>query len=153
MQESWPITLDLAGVMPFMIPIAFLFGAVVLGAVSMVLAAKAKENAHRERMFLAEKGLEIPDALYGNGPPEKKKSGDFRGARAFLIVMGILCIVIGAGVWITIGVQDGFDDGVGAIIPILIGVGLIVSERMILRVVVQPNVNAVRPNVNANEES
>ncbi|MFH0778257.1 MAG: hypothetical protein V2A71_06455 [Candidatus Eisenbacteria bacterium] len=62
----------------------------------MFLKSKQAESLHRERMFLAEKGMEIPTELYAAMRKAEKKPGEpFRGTRAALLVLGAMLICIG----------------------------------------------------------
>jgi hypothetical protein len=118
----------------FLIPVVGILGAFGVAITAMVLESKAKDRKHRERMFLAEKGLEIPQELYA--VPEPKRS-DFRGSRAWLMVLGALCIFIGIGVMIALGVSTGMQQGINGVIPLLIGIGFLAAERMIAKLVVK----------------
>lgn len=126
-------------VFPFIIPITIILGAVAIGIVAMVLKHKAKDRMHRERMFMAEKGLEIPSELYEVHEP--KKPSEYRIARAWLLVLGVLTATIGVGVGITLTIQEGFDQGIGGLIAVFVGVGFLVAERMIARLVSSKNGN------------
>jgi hypothetical protein len=86
-------------------------------------------------MFLAEKGLEIPRELFD---VKEIRRRDFRGGRAWLMILGTICICVGIGVMIMLGVQKGMDEGVAGIIPIFIGAGFLLSERMIARLADKP---------------
>jgi hypothetical protein len=61
MFDSFPFVMDFNALAPFLIPIVAILGAFTVGIVSMVLKSRQEERAHRERMFLAEKGLEIQE--------------------------------------------------------------------------------------------
>jgi len=119
--------------MPFLIPIVIVTGAFAVGIVAMVLNSKAKDRKHRERMFLAEKGMAIPPELYEAQKEESKPDG-YRAGRAWLIILGILCIFIGISVMMMLGIRDGgMYRAVGGLVPIFIGAGFLVSERLIAR--------------------
>ena len=122
--------------MPFMIPITFILGAFAVGIVAVLVKSKAREHQHRERMFLAEKGLPIPPELYEVS--EEKKPSEFRGFRAVLMVLGCVTTLVGISVMIALGVRDGMDEGVNGVIPFLIGIGMLVAERMINILIVKP---------------
>jgi amino acid transporter len=122
---------------PFTIPVVFLIGAFAVGIVAMILSARAKSNRHRERMFLAEKGLPIPSELYEVQKQEVKSDG-YKAGRAWLIILGILAMFIGISVMIMLGIRDGnMHDAVGGLVPIFIGAAFLVSERMIARYIVR----------------
>jgi hypothetical protein len=135
--ESLPIIITVSDVMVYMIPIVAISGAFIAGIVAMILASKAKDRVHRERMFMAEKGIEIPRQLYGGG--REKGPRDYRTSRVWLIVLGVLMIVIGIGVMITVGIQEGMREGVSGVIVIFIGIGFLLAERMIRRIVIGSN--------------
>ena len=115
---------------PFLVPIVAIGGAFAVAVVAMILKAHTRERHHRERMFLAEKGMEIPRELYEIKEP---KPNGFRASRAWLMVLGTLCVFIGIGVMIALGVREGMYEGINGVIPLLIGVGLLGAERMIAR--------------------
>jgi hypothetical protein len=117
----------------YLIPVIALIGAFGVGIVAMILRNQAKERQHRERMFMAEKGIEIPRELYDVPAPKPKPNG-FRAGRAFLTVMGMLLIFIGIGVLIAISIRDGFSQGVNGLIPMFIGLGFLGAERMVARI-------------------
>lgn len=138
MNETLPIVITVADFMVYLIPITAIAGAFIAGIVAMILASKAKDRVHRERMFMAERGIEIPPALYGGGNQEKRPR-DYRTSRAWLMVLGVLMIVIGLGVMLLVGVQEGMDEGVAGVLVVLIGIGFLISERMIRRMVAGSN--------------
>lgn len=125
-------------VVPYLIPITVLIGVFALAIVAMVLKSHAKDRQHRERMFMAEKGLEVPRELYEipEAKPQAKPNG-YRAGRAWLIIFGTLCIFIGVGVMISLGVRHGMHEGVHGMIPILLGIGFLASERLIARIIVK----------------
>ncbi|KPJ61493.1 MAG: hypothetical protein AMJ46_02120 [Latescibacteria bacterium DG_63] len=134
MQNQFPF-MFVSETVPFLIPIFAIVGAFAVGIVAMILKSKAGERAHRERMFMAEKGLEIPEELYD---AREKKVSDFGGARAWLIVLGVLCLFIGISVLIALSIQSGIREGSNGLIVALIGVGFLAAERLILRLIVRP---------------
>ena len=120
---------------PFLIPIVFLIGAFGVGIVAMILNGRAKERRHRERMFLAEKGMEIPKELYEVQKQEVKSNG-YKAGRAWLIILGLLCIFIGVAVMIMLGIRQGnMHDAVGGLVPIFIGAAFLAAEKVIARTV------------------
>lgn len=118
---------------PFLIPIVFLIGAFAIGIVAMVLNGRAKERRHRERMFLAEKGMDIPPELYEVQKQEVKENG-YKGGRIWLIILGLLCIFIGLSVMIMLYARGESYDATGGIVPIGIGIAFLISERIVRRV-------------------
>ncbi len=139
---SFPFVMDFNALAPFLIPIVAIVGAFTVGIVSMIVKSRQEERAHRERMFLAEKGLEIPKELYGReacvpAVPVEKKRGDLRGLRTLLIVLGTLMLFIGAGVMIMLTYQGDIRDGMNGVVPLMIGLGFLASERLVKMMVVR----------------
>jgi uncharacterized membrane protein SpoIIM required for sporulation len=127
------------GIGPYLIPAVAVAGAFGIGITAMILRNQSMARQHRERMFLAEKGMEIPRELYEIRDDGKRKSNGFKAGRAWLMLLGTLLIFIGIGVMIALGVSEGMDRGVNGIIPMLIGVGFLTAERMIAKVIVKPD--------------
>jgi hypothetical protein len=119
-------------VMPFVIPIVFLLGAFAVGIVAMILNNRTKERRHRERMFLAEKGMDIPPELYEVQKQEIKENG-YKSGRIWLTIMGLLCIFIGLSVIIMLLIRGEPHNATGGIVPIGIGIAFLVSERVVAR--------------------
>jgi hypothetical protein len=128
------------GVGPYLIPTVAILGAFGVAIVAMILKGQARERQHRERMFLAEKGLDIPRELYEIQEQEKPRPNGFKAGRAWLMLFGTLLIFIGIGVMIALGVSEGMDRGVNGVIPLLIGVGFLVAERMIAKTIVRKEI-------------
>ena len=121
-------------IMPFLIPIVAIAGAFAVAIVAMILKSKAAERQQRERMFLAEKGLEIPPELYPQREDaQPRRPNGYRTGRAWLMIFGAVLIAVGIGVMIALGVREGMDDGINGIIPLFIGIGFLISERMIAK--------------------
>ncbi len=127
-----------SSVMPFLIPITVLIGAFAVGIVAMILRSHAKERQHRERMFMAEKGLEIPKELYDIPAPRREaEPNGYRAGRAWLMILGTLCIFIGIGAIISLGVRHGMHEGIQGLIPFMIGAGFLAAERLIAKIIVK----------------
>jgi hypothetical protein len=126
---------------PVMATVAILTTILVIAVGSMLLRSRAQERLHRERMFLAEKGLPIPAELYVQ---KKNGNGDLRSARAWLLVLGVLMVFIGTAVMITIGVTDseGIRGSVRGLPPVAIGLGLLIAERVLVKRLLQPRPKA-----------
>jgi hypothetical protein len=126
---------------PVFVAVAMFSSIVVIALGSMHLRSRAQERLHRERMFLAEKGLPIPQELY---TPSRAGNGDLRKARAWLLVLGVLMLFIGVAVMISIGVTDseGIRASVRGVAPLAIGVGLLVAERVLVKRLLQPGTKA-----------
>jgi hypothetical protein len=123
---------------PYLIPVVGVLGAFGVVITAMILRGQSLARQHRERMFLAEKGLEVPPELYETRDNGKRKSNGFKSGRAVLMVFGTLLIFIGIGVMIAVGVRQGMGQGINGIIPLLIGAGFLAAERMIAKVLVKP---------------
>ncbi len=117
---------------PFLIPIVFMVGAFAVGIVAMILNSQAKDRRHRERMYLAEKGMDIPPELYEVQKQEVKENG-YKGGRIWLIILGLLCIFIGLSVIIMLALRGETHDATGGIVPIGIGLAFLLSERIVAR--------------------
>ncbi len=111
------------------IPIVAILGAFATVIAAAYLRSREKEQLHKERMLRLEKGLEIPPELFESRP--EKKPTDFRSARAWLIVIGSLMISIGVGAMIALGVREGIEKGINGIVPLFIGIGLFVAQRLL----------------------
>jgi ABC-type Fe3+-siderophore transport system permease subunit len=151
---SFPFVMDFNALAPFLIPIVAILGAFTVGIVSMILKSRQEERAHRERMFLAEKGLEIPKELYQSqsaqmlkqicesgvaGVPVEKKPSDLRWLRTLLIVFGTLMLFIGLGVLIMLTYQSDIREGMNGVVPLMIGLGLLVAAWLVTLTVVRRN--------------
>jgi len=115
-------------------PLAMILSLFWIAVIAMVLRHRTQERLHRERMTLAEKGLEIPAALY---PGAARPTGDLRTARAWLLVLGTVMTFIGAAVMITLGVQGGLAESMNGVAPFAIGLGMLAAERLLTRTLVR----------------
>ncbi|HWN80478.1 MAG TPA: DUF6249 domain-containing protein [Candidatus Udaeobacter sp.] len=117
---------------PVVVGVALFTTIVMIALGSMILRSRAQERLHRERMFLAEKGLPVPQELY---TPKKTDNGDLRIARAWLLVLGVLMLSIGIAAMIMIGVTDslGFRASLRGLPPFAIGIGLLAAERVLVK--------------------
>ncbi len=122
---------------PFLLPMLAILGGFAIAIAAMLLKSHARDRQHRERMFLAEKGMEIPRELYEVSEP--KKPNGFRAGRAWLMILGAICIFVGIAVMISVSVSRGIHDGVFGVIPLFIGMGFLVAERMIAKFVAKAN--------------
>lgn len=132
----------LADISPVWIPIFFTLGAFAVGIAAMVLKSRERERTHRERMFLAEKGLPIPKELYDvEAEVKKEKKGDFRAARAWLLILGTTMVFIGAGVMFQLGFKDGQREAFNGIVPLAIGLGFLVCQALLAQLAKRTNGN------------
>ena len=124
---------------PFVIPVVFFVCACIVSIIAMVLSSRAKERLHKERMYLLEKGMEIPPELYDTRKPEtKERRNGYRAGRVWLIILGLLFTFIGISVVIMPLVQGQGGNAAGGLVPIGIGAAFLVAERIIARIVAQP---------------
>ena len=123
----------LGDISPLWIPIFFTLGAFAVGIAAMVLKSRERERTHRERMFLAEKGMEIPKELYEleKVAAKKERKGDFRSARAWLLILGTTMVFVGIGVMIQLGMQDGFRETFNGSVPLAIGIGFLICQALL----------------------
>jgi uncharacterized membrane protein SpoIIM required for sporulation len=123
---------------PYLIPTVAILGAFGVVIAAMILRSRTLDRQHRERMFLAEKGLDIPRELYENGERRNHRTNGLKAGRAWLLVLGTLLVFIGIGVMIALGVREGMDRGINGVIPMLIGAGFLTAERLIAKTLVKP---------------
>jgi hypothetical protein len=124
-------------IVPFILPIVAVLGAFAVAITGMILKSHARDRQQRERMFFAEKGMEIPKELYESREP--KKPNGFKAGRAWLMIFGYTCVFVGIAVMISVSINQNFENGIFGVIPALIGVGFLVAERMIASKVVKGN--------------
>lgn len=122
---------------PFLLPMVAVLGGFAVAITGMILKSRARDRQQRERMFFAEKGMEIPKELYETRDP--RKPNGFRAGRAWLLILGYTCVFVGIAVIISVSINQNFQNGIFGVIPGLIGVGLLIAERMIARSVVKAN--------------
>jgi len=115
------------------IPMFSLMVALVIIVVAMMLRSRADGRRHKERMLLAEKGLEIPPQLYDQDAHTPAKPNGFRAGRAWLLIFGSILVFVGLGVTVFGAVRG--EHAENGLIPLFIGLGFLVSERMISRLV------------------
>jgi hypothetical protein len=140
--ETMSSFFPISDISPIWIPIFFTIGAFAVGIAAMVIKSKERERTHRERMFLAEKGLPIPKELFEIEKEMKKdKKGDFRIARAWLIILGTTMICIGVGVMVQLGIQDGFRDTFNGAVPLAIGIGFLICQALLGQLAKKTNGN------------
>jgi hypothetical protein len=105
-------------------------GAFTAAIVAMILKGREKERLHRERLFFAEKGIEIPRELYGF---EESKPSDYRTTRVVLLITGVFFLVLSVGVLVGIGIREGLREAAPGFVVAAIGASLLLAERMIGR--------------------
>jgi CubicO group peptidase (beta-lactamase class C family) len=106
-------------------------GAFAVALMSMTLRSRARERAHRERMVLAEKGLDIPAELYAL---ERPPSESLRGLRIVLVVLGVVLVLSGIGAMVALAAEDGLRGVLNGTAPLLLGLAMLISERVVARV-------------------
>jgi hypothetical protein len=115
------------------IPVFSLMVALVIVVVAMILKSKADGRRHKERMLLAEKGMEIPPQLYDAPERRDSRPNGYRAGRAWLIVLGCVMVFVGLGV-IVFGAARG-EHAENGLVPLFIGLGFIAAERMIAKMI------------------
>jgi hypothetical protein len=130
---------DSATIVATTIPMFSLMVALIIIVVAMVLRSKADARKHKERMLLAEKGIEIPRELYDQvARPEVKPNG-YRAGRAWLMIFGCTLVFVGLGVTVY-GAARG-EHAENGLVPLFIGLGFLVSERMVAKFIARPDKN------------
>ncbi len=145
MDPSQPWAVAMESIAPAIVSMFLFLAAFGVVVVAMVLKAKGKERLHRERMFLAEKGLEIPKELYEKEEKKEKKPNGFRVLRAILLVTGVLLAFIGVGTALMIWIQEDFRTGAPGLVCILIGLGFLAAEWMLRRKIIDPERRGEQP--------
>jgi hypothetical protein len=126
-EPSWmQSAVDVA--VPALALILLILGAFTAGITAMILKARHNERLHKERIHLMEKGLDVPQALYG---VTQKRIRDYRTTRVVLLITGWFMLAMGPFILIGIGVQEGFREAAPAFSTFGIGAGLLIAERMI----------------------
>lgn len=111
--------------------------ALVIVVVAMVLKSRADGRRHKERMLLAEKGMEIPRELYDALEHREAKPNGYRAGRAWLMILGCVLVFVGLGVTIFQAARGAeAEDGV---VPLFIGFGFLVAERMVAKFIAKPD--------------
>lgn len=118
------------------IPMVAMMGAFLIVIVAMVLKSRTDARKHKERMMLAEKGLEIPRELYDQAVRQEPKPNGYRAGRAWLMILGCILVFVGLGV-IVFGMAAG-EHAENGLVPLFIGAGFLVAERMIARFIAKP---------------
>jgi hypothetical protein len=113
-----------------------MMGAFLIVIVAMVLKSRTDARKHKERMMLAEKGLEIPRELYDQAVRQEPKPNGYRAGRAWLMILGCILVFVGLGV-IVFGMAAG-EHAENGLVPLFIGAGFLVAERMIARFIAKP---------------
>ncbi|MFZ1948077.1 MAG: DUF6249 domain-containing protein [bacterium] len=115
------------------IPMFSLMVVLVIVVVAMILKSRADGRRHKERMLLAEKGMEIPPQLYDTPERRDSKPNGYRTGRVWLLVLGSLMVFIGLGV-IVFGAARG-EHAENGLVPLFIGLGFLAAERMIAKMI------------------
>jgi hypothetical protein len=119
------------------IPIFSLTVALVIVVVAMILRSRADNRRHKERMLLAEKGMEIPRELYDVLDRREARPNGYRKGRAWLMLLGCLMVFIGLGVIVFEAARGGPAEN--GLVPVFIGIGFLASERLIAKVIAKPD--------------
>lgn len=100
------------------IPLLSIFGGVAIAIVAIIMGARKKELAHKERLLAMEKGIEIPAVRR-----EEKRSPHLANRSS-----GLVMSFLGVALTIALFVVAGPDGGVWGLLPLAIGLGLLVSS-------------------------
>ena len=119
------------------IPVAALFVVLVTLMVAMLLRSRADARRHKERMLLAEKGVEIPRELYDPSARMEAKPNGYRAGRAWLLILGSVMVSVGLGVTVY-GFARG-EHAANGLVPLFIGLGFLAAERMIAKIIAKPD--------------
>ncbi|HVP56862.1 MAG TPA: DUF6249 domain-containing protein [bacterium] len=119
------------------IPIFGMAMALVIVVAAMILKSRSDAQKHKERMLLAEKGLEVPRELYDQGARLEAKPNGYRAGRAWLMIIGCILVFVGLGVTVY-GAARG-EHAENGLVPIFIGAGFLVAERMIAKFIAKPD--------------
>jgi hypothetical protein len=119
------------------IPIFSLTVALVIVVVAMILKSKADARLHKERMLLAEKGMEIPRELYDALEHREARPNGYRAGRVWLMILG--CVLVFVGLGVTLFQAARGTNAENGLVPIFIGLGFLAAERMIAKVVAKPD--------------
>ena len=102
------------------IPLLAIFGGVSIAIVSIIMAGKKKELAHKERLLAMEKGMEIPTE-----PSEEKREAYLSNRSG-----GLVTLFIGIALTVALWTTGGREGGVWGLIPLAIGIGLLISSHL-----------------------
>jgi len=108
----------------------------ILAFIYLYFRNKERDRAHKERMALAEKGIEIPPELY---PSSSQGKSDFTTLRVWLLIIGIVLIFMSIGMHIVPGSPLYFVHDNRSIVGFAMGIGFIVAERVIAKVFTRPD--------------
>ena len=111
----------------FWIMIAVIAGAFAAAITAMILKARTREQLHRERMLLAEKGLEIPKELY----PQPRQPEEAESTRRALRIIGTVFLFAGLAPVIAIAIASGFPEAINGSGLLFIGIGMLVAAQLI----------------------
>ncbi len=103
-----------------LIPIIVVIGVFAVVVTAIVIGGKNKELEHKERLIAMEKGITIPQK------PTKEKRPLYLSLRAW----GFVFVALGIALVFAIGAEAGFKHGLWGLIPLLVGLGLMVSANM-----------------------
>jgi hypothetical protein len=119
-------------------PCLAIAGGIVASILKMRAQHRLMELAMRERIVALEKGLDpgpiATPAAFGVIPPAEVARRRAQG----LMIGGLLTIALGAGLMLTLPLLppgDGRENWPTGIIPILLGVALLISSRLIRKTI------------------
>jgi hypothetical protein len=119
-----PVTGIIFGTMLPILGVLFIF---ILSSIAIKNQMKRHENLHEERMMALEKGLPLPEIYRPEFQAKKFFIGNLHA--------GIICLTIGLGTAIALGIVAGPEHAVWGGIIFVLGVGFIISAFIIRRIV------------------
>ncbi|NWG13395.1 MAG: hypothetical protein HXY20_07680 [Acidobacteria bacterium] len=114
----------------YLVVITVILGSFATGITAMILKARARERLHRERMLLAEKGMDIPRELY---TAEANQPSDPEATRESLRVIGTALAVVGIFPIVIVALNAGLSRAANGAGLFVIGIGILLASRMIGR--------------------
>jgi hypothetical protein len=127
---------DLLPFVLFAIPIIAIIGGITIGIIRVIGEHRLLELAQRERIAAIERGLDpsklppLPSSLYeglshGGRPPALRRAQG-------LLIGGLVTVAAGIGIMLLLRVLEPHDEHwVVGVIPLLIGLALLVSARIV----------------------
>lgn len=108
------------GTFAILIPVIAVLGGMTIAVIGVVMSGKQEELKHKERILAMEKGIPIPE------DPKAEKRPAFFTLRAW----GLIITFVGLAIMISIGVSEGFKQGVWGLIPTGVGIGFLVAAML-----------------------
>ena len=106
------------GTFALTIPLLFLTGGIAIAIVSIIIAGKKKELAHKERLVAIEKGVPLPEEI-----PKKTRPAYLKNRTAGLVVF-----FFGIALTIAMWTSGGSVAGVWGLLAIAVGFGYLLAS-------------------------